>query len=84
MNYYYHVDFSITNDDANITSGTSGLVHTKKCISTTIKTMVKRMFASEKKEVEINITKAQLISEEEATRRFGNKIISVRFKSRYW
>ncbi|MDQ6814879.1 MAG: hypothetical protein M3040_14180 [Bacteroidota bacterium] len=82
MNYYYHVDFTVQSEEANVMSGTVGLVHTKKCINTTIKTMVRRIYACIKKEHQVIVTKAELISEEEAMRRFGNKIISVRFKSR--
>ena len=82
MNYYYKVEFTGNDGKGNCSSGEVGLVHTKKCTNTTIKAVLKKIFPGNKKEVEINITKAELISEEEATRLFGNKIISVNFKSR--
>ena len=82
MNHYYNVEFTLNDETVISSSGSVGLVHSKTCNNTTIKTIIKRNLVVDKKHFDVVILRAELISEEEAVRCFGNNIINVKFKSR--
>lgn len=80
--YYYDVSYLVLEDGNIYKNGNFGMMHNKKCVNTTIKTVIKRMLPADKKALEIIIKNCEWISEEEAKRRFGINILNVRFKQR--
>lgn len=82
MTHFYDISYAVFEEDSLYKNGTLGLMHTKKCIDTTIKILIKRMLPAEKKTLKIVITNCEQISEEEAKRRFGINIYKVSFKQR--
>lgn len=82
MKHFYHISFKVYEDDVVVKNGSFGLMHTKECSNTTIKTIIKRMLPPGKRTLDIAIIKNEPISEEEATRRFDSNIMNVSFKQR--
>lgn len=82
MTHFYEVTYTIYEDNNVYKQGTFGIVHDKKCINTVFKTIIRRTLPADKKLLDIEITKSELISEEEAKRRFGTNISTVSFKHR--
>lgn len=82
MRYYYEVSYSLFDETILNNKGRLGLMHDRKCNKTIIKAFIKKVLPADKKALEIEIAKSELISEEEAIRRFGVNILNVQFKRR--
>ena len=83
MTHFYEVSYVVFDEDETVfKKGTFGLMHNKECFNTIFKTIIRRTLPIDKKALEIVIPTSELISEEEAKRRFGMNILSVQFKHR--
>lgn len=82
MTHFYEVSYTVYQDGIDFKKGIFAIVHDKKCTNTIFKIIIRRTLPADKKALDIEITKSELISEEEAKRRYGTNISTVSFKHR--
>lgn len=83
MNFHQIITYIITDEENFHRLETIGLRHNGKCNNSTIKNIIKRKFHADNKNITIDITKNELISEEEALRRYGNRLFDANIKRRF-